>query len=213
MMCDWKTGLKMLRYAYQLKLNLLLAILFVVIGIGCLCCGEKLIVLGGTWLMLGLVYMMQPMFNLVFAGSVAASAKRKSLSLYAPDVMVVLAGVITYLVVAGIGWIKGYESADSLQLKQYMLASFVMMFLLLIYMGVAYHIFIAGSIIFAILVGFGSLLSCIMIQVFSLGLGQIYVIGFVLIVAGIVLNCVVRRLLYRRPMSKLALGAALRKRM
>ena len=213
MMCDWKTGLKMLRYAYKFKLNLVISIVFVVVGIGCLCFGGASIVMGGCWFMLGLTYMMQPMFNLVYAGSVATSPKRNSLSLYAPDMIVVSAGVITYLVVIGIGWIKGYEGVDGLVFKQFMLATFGIMFLMLIYLGVSYHIFIVGTFIFSFSAGASGVLASVMVQMFSLELGNIYVIGLVLIVAGVVLNCVVRRLLYRKPMSKLALGADLRKRM
>ena len=127
--------------------------------------------------------------------------------------IVVSAGVITYLVVIGIGWIKGYEGVDGLVFKQFMLATFGIMFLMLIYMGVSYHIFIVGTFIFSFSAGASGVLARVMVQMFSLELGNIYVIGLVLIVAGVVLNCVVRRLLYRKPMSKLALGADLRKRM
>lgn len=213
MMRDWKTGLKMIRYAYQFKLNLAVAVMFIVLGVVGLYFKGAYLVTGGCWLLLGLSYMTQPMFNMIFAGSVAVSPKRKSLSLYTPDVITILAGVITYPVVVGISWSVRPENADDLLFRQFMLSAFVVMFLALVYMGVAYHLFILGTFLFGILTACGGMLSCIAINVLSLELEQIYVIGLVLIVAGVVLNCIERRLLYRRPLSKFALGAALRKRM
>ena len=210
MMSDWKTGLKLVRYAYQVKINLVFAVFFFIIGIFLFCLGEEYIIMGAAWSLLGVLYVNHLLFSLEFAGIIASSPKRTVLAFSTQDMTVAVEGILVYTILIGIEEIKTgiFLKAER---KELLLTAFLMLFLLLLYIGAAYRLFVFGMIMLCALAVLCPWAGFTLTRLVSLHTGEIYLIGFVLILIGIALNCIIRRAIYRMPMSKLAAGGGLRK--
>lgn len=211
MMSNWKIGFKLIRYAYQVKLNIVCAASFFILGIISMCIGDAFfIVLGALWSLLGLLFLNQLLFYLEYAGMIASSPKRTALSFSAQDVVVVVGSILVYVIIVVIEEMKAHIFLRTDEPYSLFIA-FLMMFWILLYIGIAYRLFILATILFCCASGFSPMVGLIWPQIASLQTAEVYVIGFVLVLVGIVLNCIIRRVLYRMPLSKLAAGAGLRK--
>lgn len=210
MMSNWKIGVKLIPYVYQAKLNIAAAIVFFVLGIVIFFAGDKFSMGGMLWMLLGLLYPVQIIFSLEYIGIVAASPKRKAINYATQDVVIIISGIVAYCITVVIEVFKA-EVLKKPEDGKILLAGFILMFWLFVYLVTAYRFFILSTILFCIVTGASGLFSFMLIRGNDINILHINVIGLVLVVAGVLVNCLLRRLMFRLPISKLAVGAGLRK--
>ena len=216
MMTVIKKCLKLCKYGYQLKTNIITGLIFLVLGLiwvfmnsgyNCL--------LGIYYLLLVPLFSVQVSYNLLFSNMTLSSSMRKTLDCALPNMMGVLASVfafgMTYVGLLVNPKMRTGTMADS---GNMMIASGIAIAAVMIYYGAAFKFFIAGMIVF-FLVFIGILGTSGFLVEFaqptSLLMGSI--IGILIAVAGNVLGCIIRAAVYKYSMDPLAGGNSLRKAM
>lgn len=213
MINEIKKCLRLIPYGHGIKMNLILGVIVFLLGLAELHVDSPAVILpASVFVVLGCLACLQITSSLLYSGIVAASPKRRALDIGIGDAVSVGSSLIGYLTVIGYIFLnrENFESAG----EDMILAS-ICMAICVIYFAVAYKIYLVGSIIYAITI-FG-----------CYGLGIIFfkytevecsmtvarVSSFLIMVLGVLLAAVCRRLLYKNRLSAMACGTALRKAM
>ena len=229
MIKDLKMGIKMMHYCHNKKGNIAICIFFTILGIATLIV-ESLVdglfdvgLVGGYFMMCAGLFPEQAIYQMSVSNLVLASPARKKMQTVIPVLIGGTSMLVMYLIIILITGIEVLANAEVVYrvCNNLIVVSFIMLIMML-YMVMAYKYFVVSVFAFAIAYSFlygGH--NYIFVRVLSLGifgnnLGSFVlaaVIGLaVLIIAGF-LAYLLSLLVYRTPISKMSMTAALRKEM
>ena len=212
MIDELKRGMKLLKYGFNLKSSILLAVLFFLMGIVFIGIDNVTFLLGGTYIMLGPMMLIQIVVTLISANSVAASPRKRVLEIWIPNLAGLVIMILGYICIIAIAVLKIYQKPALENDYLNNLACMGMLTCILgIYMSISYKSFLMSILGIALAyptayVLFGSIKIHLTIVTASL-------IGFAFIVLGSILSFMLRKAFYKKPISKYAVGGALRKYM
>lgn len=219
-MNDWKTGLKLVKYAYGIKINCLQALFFLLAGLVYAIAGESgnFGLIGGIfWLCIGMLPT-QLIYTLAVANLVQASPMRRKVQTIFPVAGNLASMTVVYLaelVVCGILIGGKPEQAGEICHGLVLLAS--MMAIMMIYLGICYKYFVVATLCMfpIIIIWMGGILEdWLYTRAFfgqDISFWSAAAIGFAFLAAGGLAEYLLTLLLYRAPLSKLAQAAPLRK--
>lgn len=222
-------GFKTIRYGFQLKSNIALMVIFLILGIsGEFLCGGTSI-FGGLYVTICAIVPMQLICSLGVSNLAKTSPKRKHLETFIPTACATIVMFALYTVLLILKAIFCYlkpENAEAISF-QLILVGAICAFML-IYCGVVFKHFVISMILLigamSVVGGFSGMLMAVdelengsflekVSSPFSTSFGVAVVIGYLLILIGGFLCWLLTRLFYKHEMSKWAYGAALRKAM
>jgi len=213
MINEIKKSFRLIPYGYGVKMNLICGVIFFLIGLAELSTGSQLAVFSASvFIILGPIVCLQLASTLLYSGIVASSPRRRVVEIGLGDAVSAGATLIGYLVVTGYTFLNR-EMIEN-PMENLILAS-ICMAVSVIYFGVAFKIYLIGSILYfiSIIGAFGLEIAFFEITEIEFSFANASVISFLIVVLGVVLSSVLRRLLYKRRLSPMACGAALRKAM
>lgn len=215
MMKDIKNCFKMLKYGYQLKTNIVCAILFMMMGCAFLLIAYEQLVLVAAYFSISILFVTQTMHMLLFSGNVAASPARERIEFRYLDILNVLGGIMMVAVLIPVALLCKPGDYEGVSPEALLIFSGLTIIVLYVYMGIAFKTMILGMLVFIpmfiILMTLSTSIAGEWLSNVFLGKTALAIVIFVLEVAlGIVLGHGCRKLFYRKEMSKLAKGAKLR---
>lgn len=217
MIAEIKRGIRLIRYGYGVKLNLIGGILLCIIGL-VICCvaSDSFIMIGVLYMMLGPFMAVQVMYTLLYAGLVGASPRRRGIEILIADWIDIITGFIGYVVFMVATVVRVNMAPEQAQnIMQGILLGSVGSAMVFICFGVCYKYYWQSMILFFIVYfmvyGFGMAL----INIAQVTLNMAWTAGgsLLFIAAGVFLSCVLRRLVYKKSLSPMACGTSLRKAM
>lgn len=216
---DIRLGFKLLRYSYKFKVNVLIICFFVLIGVLMIFSNVEGFLLGSIYLFLGPIMMLQMNYSLMHAQLVSVSNRRRFLELTFPNLVSCISGVLLYLTLSVLACVfAGLRPQQKTTYSISIIFVSIIIVICMIYYGICYKYFIFGTILFActfsaFYVFFRESLILFFMRTVGVNILTTFSIGLVIILAGCVVSCLLRRAFYRKPVSRLSLGANLRKAM
>lgn len=221
-MKDVKLAFQLLKYSFDLKSNLILMVVFALVGIVEFIAGEDMSFLGGYFFVLLWMFPMQMLAGIGYANLVAASPQKKRLLTNSTAGLCTVGTLIGYAVSLLLAWgianLCGYMTADLL--KKDIITFAFLVFMLIIYMAFVYRYFIISIVAF--LVCFFTLFvfngaftsSGVEIELINrLPLGVCIVLGIIIIAISNFVFFLSQKALYRVPLSNRSMGAKMRSKM
>ena len=224
MMDEMKKICKLIKYGYNFKINLGAGILFTILGVpfsmlGSMVSSENHMqpaVLSTLYMLMGPSVVIQMIYTLLFSDIVKSSPKNDTLEVTVPNFLTVVIGILAYLfaiISAVIGTKVSPELTDSY--NAVIINSSLLIAICLFYFGVCYKYFVFGTIVLMIVffVVYGGVSATVFKINDSIPIptGKSILIGAATVAVGILISCISRKLLYKKPLSKLSAGAYLRK--
>lgn len=220
MMTEIKKSLKLIKYGYQAKLNIGLVVLFFILGVLMLILNDGFNVsLGAIYILLGPFMVIQVHYNLLHSNIIASSYQRRTLDGLVPNVVGAVSSLIVYAVLVVFIAIKNsMSSAEGVTYASILIVASLIIFVVIVYYGIAYKIFWVGTGLFvvAFLIAFAGgsgVMRVLEKQGVSIPFVVSALIGLGLIILGNVLSVLLRKALYKKPISPASGGVALRKAM
>ena len=206
MLKDIKLGFKLLRYGYKLKLNVIMLVLFAVIGIASDIMSKGTTIIGGVYFMMSGMFTFQLIMSMDVSELIQSTSLKKKLQIYIPVINLV---IFTFLVVERVILIQ-YGVADKTQLVYTLFTIDVVLLIVYLYTSICYKYYVLGFIAFMVLfMGVFTVLSGaafvpVSNAVFKLGLPVVALLGYIAIFAGGALEILIGELLYKKPLSEFA---------
>lgn len=220
MMTEIKKSLKLIKYGYQAKLNIGLVVLFFILGVLMLILNDGFNVsLGAIYILLGPFMVIQVHYNLLHSNIIASSYQRRTLDGLVPNVVGAVSSLIVYAVLVVFIAIKNsMSSAEGVTYASILIVASLIIFVVIVYYGIAYKIFWVGTGLFvvAFLIAFAGgsgVMRVLEKQGVSIPFVVSALIGLGLIILGNVLSVLLRKALYKKPISPASGGVVLRKAM
>lgn len=225
MITEWKRCMKLVKYGYNLKSSIVCAMIFFVLGmIICVMDQGNMFIMGGLYIVLGPLMLAQIIYTGLASGMALSSPRRRFMEIQLQDGMQLLVGVLGYLLVVLLAIAKVYlgHSESGIYVSfgrdaygQMILNTGILTGILLVYMGIVYKYFLISILLFAggfafVYIGMWGGVTEI---TSSVNMVSGTLLGLLFVLIGEVLSAVLRRLLYKKPLNKYAMGAALRKQM
>lgn len=219
MINELKLGVKLLKYTYGIKSSLLGSVLLLAGGIfySLLPEEQSRMWLASYMILVITMFPVQLLYSLGVSNMVQASPCKRKMQ---TSTIVILNVSVILVLLLPILSIKGVQLGMGLRTEEYvsfeLLLDAVLIFLLLLYNGFAYKFFMVATVTFCVMmviVSGGAALSMGMGILQDVKLWLAVAILFLAILAGAALQYLVSCLLYRRPLSKQAQYAGLRKMM
>lgn len=213
---ELKRGIKLIKYGFNLKSSILIAVLFFIMGIVISIMDPKVSLLGGTYIMLGPLMSVQIVSTLICANSVAASSYKRVLEIWIPNLAAFLSIVFGYSFIIVITVLKIHKTP---LLETDGLRNLVCMGMLAcvlgIYMSTAYKSFFVSIFLFTIAFVSVYFSADILLKITQIHLTILSaaLLGFGFILLGSVLSFMLSKAFYKKPISKYAVGGAFRKYM
>jgi len=220
MLKDIKLGMKLLRYSYGFKTNIALIVFFLIIG-GLMMALPKVsaFIFGGTYVYISFVMFIQMSYMLLSVQMVSVAPHRKLFEQTFPDAIMLISTMLWYLVLTIL-------VAVCISLRPHLRAEYTVslvvvalgMAVMLIYFGVCYKFFLPASILFSFtfmyMLMYGrEVVTIYLLKYVGVNLFANFVIGLVILLVACLLSMLLRKLFYKRAMSKMAMGAIVRQAM
>lgn len=213
-----KTGIMLCRYGFSFKSNVAGALIFMVLGIVMqtnMINGMSF--LGSMYIVLSAVFMYQLICSVTISTMIQTSGYKKQLQTLIPTITSVTFMMLMYTVCV-IMYYFMKSGSEEYAIKNLLLTA-IFVFFMEIYTGTAYKYFVVSLgvmlvSIYAFMFNSDRIMEKLMTVLSSLSLnsfGAVIVIGYVAIIVGGVLEYLLSCLFYKKPLSKLAFGAALKK--
>ena len=215
MIKDFKLGIRLLKYGFGIRSNMVFAGVFLAVGIFFL----LFIPVNGIWMiyMMGsAAYIVQILSSLHVTAIANSSPRRKNLYTRIP----VLISLPFYLLLYGAGclvefWMLHIGRRQEQEVAQSMIIAGLVMVWFMIYIGGAFKYFVASVVMAFVLIMFlifgGNILFAILDPHISIGVALL--IGLAAVLLGAILQYLLTLLLYRHPASKAAQMRQLQKYM
>lgn len=214
-MKELKMSVKMMKYGNNIKSNVGCGIIFFLLGIVFVTAewGETIgIVLGSTYIFLSVMMMKQVAYSLHFVGLAASSPRKKYMEIYMLDVLDFISGIICYVILLMMAGIQNMLAAEQFeQCGNALVLAGLEGGLVLVYQAASMKSFLLSSVGYAI--GFCAVLMNVDRVDFPFSMAGGAVAGFLFVILGVVAAGALRRLVYRKPLSRYAAGQDLRKQM
>lgn len=218
-MNDLKRGIKMMRYAYGIKTNLVQAGYFLLAGLVMIISGERgtFGLLGGFfWICIGILPS-QLIYSVSVSNMVQASPMGRKMQTVVPVAVNLFCMLLIYLVevlMCGIMAWRYPEQAGEIYWNLVIFA--VMQVMMMVYLGLCYKHFVLATLVMIpemVIWMSAGLDGWIYRQDFgaNITLGMAVLAGFVLIAAGGLAEYLLTLAFYRTPMARMAQAAPLRK--
>lgn len=213
-----KTGIMLCRYGFSFKSNVAGALIFMILGIvmqGFQ--GNTMSFLGSVYIVLSVVFMYQLICSVSISTMVQTSGYKKQLQTLIPTMTCVPFMMIMYTV--SVVMYLFMKTGNEQYAVENLLMTAIFVFIMQVYTGVAYKYFVVSMCvmmvtIYAFMFNSDRIMEKLMSILSSLSLnsfGAVIVIGYVAIVVGGVLEYLLSCLFYKKPLSKMAFGAALKR--
>ena len=214
MMTEIKKSLKLLKYGYQIKTNLITGLIFLALGLVWLFTNSGYIcILAICYFLLVPLFSVQVSCSMLFSNMILSSTMRKTLDGAFPNMLGALASVfafgMTYVGLLVNPQMRTGTVADS---GNMVITAGIVIAGVMLYYGFAFKFFVGGTVAFCIaylVAGGGCAFLVEAAKPTSLLTGSI--IGLLIAVAGNVLSCIIRAAVYKYSMDPLAGGNSLRK--
>lgn len=212
MITEWKRCAKLIKYGYNLKSSVAAAAIFFVLGIVmCVLSPDEMFSLGGMYIVLGPMLLIQCVYTSLSAGISMSSPRRRFIETWFHDGLQLLIGLAGYALVILIAVIQishGHSGAEErAALGQAILYTGMLTGVLMIYMGIVYKTFLLSVLLF--LVAFVSLMAEVPDKIFgfmqSVTVAKGILWGLAAIAIGAVISGLLRRMLYKKPLSKFSI--------
>lgn len=216
---DFKLGLRLVKYSYNFKMNIVLAITMAILGVLGMILEVDSFVIFGTYCLVSFYTIVQMSTSLLFAQMASASPKKRYLELTFPTILSSMGSVFWYLIFAVMAYVLSYFRP---QLKsEYNVAliiTAVFMGICTIYFGACYKYFMAASILFGISYFIVYAIGRVKLTIFFMGLIgtdsiACFTVGLLILLAGCTIAGLLRMLLYKKKLSPYGMGVNLRKAM
>lgn len=217
---EWKRCIKLIKYGYNLKSSIVCGLIFFVIGIIFCILDGTMFAMGGLYIILGPMMLVQISYTALMAGMPLSAPRRRFMETKLQDGLQFIISILGYFLVILFAMLKLYQGhyADELGATygEMVMYTGMMSGILMIYYGIVYKYFLTS--LFLLVGGFALVYMGAwgdMIKDFSYSVDMVKgsLIGLLCIIMGGVIGIVLRRILYKKPLNKYAMGAALRKQM
>lgn len=219
MTANLKTAFKLLKYGFQLKTNCASAIIITVIGTLLVLAAHDatLFIMGAFYLALGPMCILQIQMTLLYSNIAKSSPKARMLEVQTCDCLSTIMMLVCYTFISIYTIIRHQTSPEKFS-PWYPLATGVMFAVLLIYFCVCYKLYFVGIFILMpctiFVFGFLTfLVETTLFKITTIPIGASCILGYVCIFIGLLLAGLLRRWLYKLPLSKMAGGSKLRKQL
>lgn len=216
MITELKTSWKLLKYTFQFKMNMAIAILFMVLGVFWLINGPRGLYVAALYVYIGPCMLVQLTYNLLYANMALTSPVKKALEETFPNVVGLLGSLagfafaVVYMIIY-----SSIHPEDEMSGGNMLVVIGLIMMVTVIYYSVAYKWFIISTILFgfclATTLAFG--MALFIHSGMEISLLQGILIGLGIVVGANLLGALIRKALYKLPNSPLAGGRSLRKAM
>ena len=213
-----KTGIMLCRYGFSFKSNVAGALIFMVLGIVMqINMINGMSFLGSMYIVLSAVFMYQLICSVTISTMIQTSGYKKQLQTLIPTITSVPFMMLMYTVCV-IMYYFMKSGSEEYAIKNLLLTA-IFVFFMEIYTGTAYKYFVVSLgvmlvSIYAFMFNSDRIMEMLMTVLSSLSLnsfGAVIVIGYVAIIVGGVLEYLLSCLFYKKPLSKMAFGAALKR--
>lgn len=217
MMQDLKTSWKLLKYSFQFKMNIAVAIFFMVLGVMWLFLeGTRGLYIAALYVYIGPCMLVQLTYNLLYANMALVSPVKKALDGTFPNVVGLLGSLLGYaLAVVYMIIFSNIYPENEMSGGNMLVVIGLIMLVTIIYYSVAYKWFVVSTILFcfclAVTLAFG--MALFIYSGVEISLLQGTLIGLGIVVGANLLGALIRKALYKLPNSPLAGGRSLRKAM
>jgi len=206
-MNDLIKAVKLIKYGFRFNLNIVILLLFLVLGFVVEIGSEGSSYIGGFYIVLCGMYMFQFVMSLNMSDMIASSGFSRKTQLKIPCV---LNGFATLVLYTALVIIKSINIARNPESETIMVVSLLMViileFTICIYAAVVYKYFVVTVIIYTIMIviimTFANLINAIADIQLSFSLTAL--IGYVVIGIGIILQYVISLLIIKKPISQTA---------
>lgn len=218
MINELKKQIRLIKYGFNMKSSIVVAVIFVVMGVffSFHLMDADGFLLAGFYIILGPTMMIQVQQSLLVSNLVAASPKKKALQTWIPDILQLILSTVVYLLLVIFAVWQNFSTHGAGDYAKNLMYLGILAGILLIYYGAAYKSFLFSVIFFTIAFSIfytnGILSDWFSINL-SVDMAGAALLGLLFIFVGNLLSGVLRRVLYKKPLSKYAMGVQLRKYM
>lgn len=211
MLKDLKMGFQLMKYGYKIKMNVIMMVVILALGIVAEISSKGTSFLGGFYLMMTGMFAYQLIMSMDISEMVQSSAAKRKLQVGLPVVAstVVYLASYTFLLVERV--ILIHQNPQSKEELLYTLFTILLiMITVYIFSSICYKYFVAGMILFLILfigVDTGAVIlwnNGIGAWLCQIGLGWLAVLGYAVVLLGGGIEYLLGSLLYRKPLSEFA---------
>lgn len=215
MMKDIKNCFKLLKYGYQAKTNAVCGLLFFAAGIFFIMVGYEQLALCCVYLFLAIIFVTQSLYMMLFSEFVAASPNRKRVEFLYMDILNVLGGIVSSVSTLLLAFLAKPDKLEGTSMESLLVVCGLMAIVLYCYMSFAFKSMFLGMVVFIISFLFimnisSNRIGLLLTNVLEGKTAMAVVIFLVEVVVGIVMGHLIRKIMYRKSMSKWAAGAKLR---
>lgn len=212
-------GLKLAKYGFNIKQNIVCAIIFATIGAIVEIASKGTNVIGAFYLVLIGMFIFQMITSMGLSNLVASSKLQKSLQTSIPVFtnLVVMLLLLTVTLIIKFFIIKAYPEL-TVEMYEAMGQFAIMSFLMFLFCGACYKLYLVATIVFVVLVMFGTsgysmLIYKTQLSSFfeSIGFGGMCCICYATFIFSALCQYLILLALYKKPLSKSAFKSALQK--
>ncbi|MFR4351259.1 MAG: hypothetical protein ACLT3H_06235 [Roseburia sp.] len=209
-------GLKMMRYAYGIWVNVMLWLAILLAGIGMFSLSASGTgSMGAYFLSIGAICTQQIVYSLAASKLIQSSPWKKHFETSIPALISFVALILSYVLVLALSALRISSNPEQvLDVGFGVVISAAMMCIVMIYGALAYKFFVVTSIVFFVVV-YGMMFSSVWFDFSSripkLSFGMAVPLGFVLLFVGALAEYRISLLVYRVPLSKRSQLIGLRK--
>lgn len=218
MMTEWKRCIKLMKYSLHPKLSMIAGICSFMLGFGivCMCKTASNFALGSLYMLLMLVMVVERIQTSMAAGISLSSPRIRYVQTVFLDWIHLLLTLVIYAASVGIAWFKVWnEKNPDLSAVYGRAIVYVGIFeaIFVIYTAIVYKNFGIGLIVLmcSSLYIFLDLGKKLWTTVFPVHIVSGSICGFLFLIVGFAISAILRRMLYRKPLSKYAVRMERRK--
>lgn len=204
-MKDWKDSFRLLKYSFKIKEYMTGTIIFLALAVHFFCM-QGAVMIGNIYIAAAFAFLSKLPAMLEPSGLVASSPKRKMVGIYLPDI-IVGAGMFFICLIIQLLLNREEDLGYSLFLV------YLILFLIQLVLSVVHRLLPLVVLLYT-----GLMVGCTMFLLYAPSIPDLDIdidvanrIGFFLVVAGVVLGSILRRLVYRLPISKSDINIIYRK--
>lgn len=211
-----KNNIKLLKYGYQFKLNIICSVIFTLLGTFLVSYGGNIYKSPSMYMIFfcSFLFIIQLAYTLTISDIVKSSPKYRQFYLGVPRMVNIAGFLISFLLLLTIKFIQADTIEDFIQYSgNEVAASGIMYMVVFLYIALAYKFFLISVVIFCGSCIFINVLFNYITEIYSFTLIQGIGIAVLFVIIGLILFEILERVTYKMQMSKFAQSAFLRRYM
>lgn len=210
---DTKIGLTLTKYGIKAKMQFAMATLFFIIGVIVDIFSNGSSYIGGFYVVLSGMFIFQSIISIDASTLIQSSGYKKKIQVAYPYYAIIPIVTVFYTIIVIVHAKMAGSTMGGLTVEEnynrqvvYLFAMNALLFVTLVYFGVCYKYFIVGMILLLIAVLPLSMATFAEEEWICahFTLSQVIIIGYVLMIVGFIVSILISKLLYRKPLSKVA---------